>query len=527
MTQSVTYWVVLMRIIPVLLLMTSGLALTACAGGGGGLSAAGILASKGDVCKIQEVCGEPPPPPGPVTDSDGDGISDADEDDGANDGTTGSGAGGNTPTVAVGNKTIAMQKYILDDPGKDKVALSTVTSSQSGTYAATEAAILAGNAPKKMLFAVNTNSDKNSQWAVPIEMNEKLEGTRDLRWIGLGHTTVDFTNPAAYSIVDDSGNPVVYNVASRRFEYTVTHTTTDGYLAQRGKPVDHLADSYWNQIFPYMASKANGGAKSRYTEYAIESTKLNRDEVLQVWSWGDSYTTQYVNQIGSGAPKQNAWSFGGNESTSVPGSGVADYEGRFVGVALGENIIPPENSKIDPNVPWRLQGKSNTRLNFNTGAVTATATPETWTSWQKPVTGGGEYEYTFTTSAVTIPHTNNPQYPSIVESVPTTDEPYITELYDTVINLNGNLVASSSAPGAPKNAIVGTATLNNGYNSTDNPMLGGTFKPNAEEVTLIFQVRGTLGDPEGGSTGQNDPRRSRLTISGSINGCTTAVPCTP
>jgi hypothetical protein len=190
--KFVIFWVVLMRIIPVLLLVTSGFALAACAGGaGGGLSGAGFLANNGEVCKIQQECDltPTPPPTPPAPDSDGDGIPDSDEDDGAGDGTTGSGAGGNTPTVAKGNRTIALQLFALNKPTDAATAISQLSSTGYADMQAVEDAIMSSSKPTKLKFTINTNNPANNkQWAVPVEMDKDEYGTRDLRWIPVGHS---------------------------------------------------------------------------------------------------------------------------------------------------------------------------------------------------------------------------------------------------------------------------------------------------------------------------------------------------
>ena len=254
-----------MRLVPVLALMTSAFALAACAGGGGGLngggtlSAAGIVANNGtSVCGINQTGCIPTPTGGGGgggTPSPSTGV--------------GSAAGGNVETNVPGNRTIALEQFVLDKPTDPKIpAISQITSTLTPTFADTDAAVISGIKPTSLKFTINTNSPNNSKWAVPAEMPEWVNGTRDLRWIELGHTTVDFNNPAAYVINDTMGNPIRYNFLKNAFEYTVAHIGTDGKFHNKDAIVDHGHDDfYWNKIAVFMGSKANAGSKKNYREY--------------------------------------------------------------------------------------------------------------------------------------------------------------------------------------------------------------------------------------------------------------------
>ena len=45
------------------------------------------------------------------------------------------------------------------------------------------------------------------------------------------------------------------------------------------------------------------------------STDATSDEELQVWTWGNSYGTQYREEAGGGEARRQAWSFGGTRTS--------------------------------------------------------------------------------------------------------------------------------------------------------------------------------------------------------------------
>jgi hypothetical protein len=516
LTQSVIYWVVLMRIIPILLLMTSGLALTACAGGGGGLSAAGILAQKGEVCKISEICNETPAPtPDPATvDSDGDGIPDVDEDDGAGDGNTGSGAGGNTPTLSTGNKTIALQLFALNKPVvADTTAISQLSSTGYADMQAVEAAIMSTNKPKKLKFTINTNTDKNSQWAVPVEMNEDVFGTRDLRWIPLGHVKPTF---ATATITDRDGNPLRYDPVKNSFFYTATSVYNDETF-NADEEVDYQHDDfYWNKIKAYMGTKANAGSGDKYREYRVKDEEANRDEVLQVWNWNDSYAVQYQNQIIQNDAKQQAWSFGGKKPTNLSTTGKSKFIGRFAATAKIKGWKAPKESDINPNTVWKVQGRSEIKADFDTSTIDGTLTPETWNSFQtKP-----DAFYTWSTSEAAIPVAGNLTMPKSTTTPATPD----FKFYSAKIKLKGTIVAGTPAtPTTPavKDSYSGSAEII-GFRPGDNAMQGGFFGTDGHETTGVFATTGDTDQQIGGSDGEIETFTGTESINGTFNGQCTA-----
>jgi C-lobe and N-lobe beta barrels of Tf-binding protein B len=562
-----------MRLSPTLALLTSAFALAACAGGGGSsspLSRANTLS----VCAINDPSCIPAKPVStaavaPLPDADGDGIPDSLDKDGS----VGSGAGGNTTGLTSGNRTYAIQASKLSKPtvaGQDS-AISLITSSTTPTQADTEAAILSIKKPKSLRFEINTMADNNSQWAVPAEMNEYAPGTRDITWAQFRHTiqdlvlrdtkgnevafgnskagqnifyyTTDHTTTGGAAVVagdavssadlsspfyasqlsrfkDPNGNPVVYDRTQNLFIATASHTLNGiTYYAQ--SPVDTDKDFYWNQIVPYMGSKANGGAKADYREYRIvdKDPKVNRDEVLQVWAWSEnSYSAHYVNRDGED-PKQHAWTYGGKAATNMPTTGKATYKGRFVGNANTSNWLVKKDAKINPNKNWRIQGRSELTATFGTNDIDGTLAPETWTSDQ----GSDVGIYTWYTPEAEMSDGGN-----IVSarSPDTIERPNYEGIYGTQVILNGKIKAPSAGSTASTTAPIlnnfdGTATLSNGYITSNGVMQGGFMGTNGTEVSGVVNASGSTVAPIGGSSGLNGAKGAFIDINGSFHGACT------
>jgi hypothetical protein len=515
-----------MRLVTAIALTTSAFALAACAGGGGELSAAGVRASKANCTVLDSIETCMPTPTGggggtTVVDTDGDGIPDGDT-GGDGDGTTGSGAGGNGSGPTTGNQTIALQKFVLDKPTKATDPAISQLTSNGATFAATEADILSVNKPKTLKFTIDTKSVHNAEWAVPAEMPEWQSGTRDLRWIEHGHTTVNFANAANYDIKDTKGNPVKYNVAKGVFEYTVDHTDTDGLFHSKEEVVEHFSDDvYWDQIKQYMGSKANAGTKDSYREYWNQDTATNRDEMMQVWAWKDSYAVQYQNQIGLGVPKQQAWSFGGTKATKMKASGKSQYAGRYVAVTKPGNWQKNKNGTIDPNKIWMEQGRLNLVADFDTSSIIGTASTESMTSEQNDAWYTWYTKEAETSAAGEMTHAKS------------TDVANYYKFMDAKKTFTATIVANGTvdANGDPvKNSFSGTAALPGDYKLGDNALKGGFFDTKGNSVTGIYSIDSTTKQLVGGTTGNADPKEATLHTSGAFNGECVASPgyaCNP
>ena len=294
--------------------------------------------------------------------------------------------------------------------------------------ATTTAQILSGTKPTQMTIRIDTNSSTNGNWPTPVQMTEHIPGT----------------------------------------------------------------------TFPDWTGNNNGGTNCApscgYREYrAVSNTPgAERNEVLQVWAWNESYATQYRNATSSDAP-QAAWSFGGNRTAVMPTSGIVGYGGRFVATAKTSNWLKPDGSDVDPNALWRVQGASAITANFGTAAVTGTLSPETWESYQAGVANGLLQWVVGTPNTVAQPNFS---------------------FYNADVNISGTITG---------NTYTGAASLTGGFvntinDPTNNPMHGGFFGTGASETTGIFEVFGVDPSPIGGSAGINDDRAGYLTMSGAFNG---------
>ncbi len=509
MNECDIYWVVKMRLYPVLALMTSAFALAACAGGGGGasfggsvLGAGGVASGVTSLCPLTGVDNTPDPtctgtttgsttPPAAV-DTDGDGVPDVDDTDGSG----GSGSGGNSTGLSTGDRTLLSKTFVFDEPTTAATALSTVRSSATATAAETTAAILSASKPTSLTYAIDTKSASNSEIAVQVAMAEHRNGTRDLRWINLGHHTFvasGATMVNGYPVLDDaSGNPVIeYNPIMGSFQNTTT-----------GDRVDFRDDLYWNQLSAYMDSRANGGTGTNYREYRVwdrSAGGANRDELMQVWAFDDSYAIQYQNSTLAEDPKHHAWSYGGNAATNMPLAGQATYRGRFVGHAKTENFIQPDGAEVSPNARWSVQGRSVFDTNFGTGEIRGTLTPETWISLQDDRYVLWSTSIADNPSAATTDLTLNPNYRLI---------------YENEVKINGTIAGNGTPTG---NTFSGSALLQQGFDTGDNSALGGFYGATGNELTGVFLSDGAIQSPVGGSDGIVENREGYITITGAFN----------
>lgn len=534
-----------MRMISVLALASSALALAACAGGGGdSLSAAGIRADVAGVCGINTSGCIPSTGTGtttPIADADGDGI----PDDQDTDGTTGSGAGGNTTNLSTGNKAVVLQAFKYDTPTSGQTAFASLQDPSVGTALATKARILSTSKPTSLIHTADTNSANNNKLPTKVTQTEYLTGTRDTNWIGLQHHNFNLgaqvigyggttaTKSDDHLIGTSGGNVVSYDgypvlsdgagglvvwdrttanfkTATRNLDPTLDPDGSNLTAAPDfifGSSVDMTSDQYWNQIAPFMDAKANGGAGANYREYRALSVADNRDELLQVWAWKNSYAAQYQNASAGVEPKQQVWSFDGNDTTNMPLAGTANYKGRFVAAAKTSNWVKPDTAALDPNSLWRVEGNSNFDVNFNTANIKGTLTSESWQTYQKDA-GGNVTIFTGASGHKSVPSVAFPDYDFI---------------YDTKILVDANMTGTRQLT---DNKFSGTAKLDSGYLSGDNPVYGGFYGNAGTEMTGVFNVSGTNPTPIGGSNGVNQNLRGYLTINGAFNADCTAPTAT-
>ncbi len=269
-----------------------------------------------------------------------------------------------------------------------------------------------------------------------------------------------------------------------------------------------------DQFNTLASGQQNIGAGTGYREYRALSASENRDELLQVWAYDDSYMLQYRNAASGAEAKQQAWSFGGNATTTMRTAGVANYKGRFAATAKTSNWYQPDSADVNPNALWQVQGDTTLAADFGTAKVTGTLTPETWTSFQESVGGN----YTWYTGA----YSGGVAAPSAA----TVAAPAYS-FYNTTVGIDANIAqVTTPTPGNTPN-YTGEATLSGGFVSGDNPVYGGFFGNDASETTGVFNVYGTMPQPIGGDDGINGDRRGYLTINGAFHANCVSGACTP
>ncbi len=263
-------------------------------------------------------------------------------------------------------------------------------------------------------------------------------------------------------------------------------------------PVPKTMDEY------EYGTAASGGAGlgGTYKEYRIISATGSGtvvDEELQVWTWGNSYGTQYREEDGGGDARRQAWSFGGNRTAAMPTIGTANYTGRYGATSKTWNWVDNDPLRtIDINNSWRVEGTSNINANFGTAQLTGTLTPTTWTARED-------------VSRIFVP----------VPSANPADPNWASFMDDDVV-LNGVITG---------NTVSGAARLNPllGWLNGTNPMYAGFFGPAGptQEVTGVYNFLAVSPDPIGGAPPTNDPGRGFVQQSGVFNGCDVACPLPP
>ena len=253
-----------------------------------------------------------------------------------------------------------------------------------------------------------------------------------------------------------------------------------------------------------------GGSYREYRAYSKNASGTAIDEELQVWSFANSYATQYrdVTATGGSADHQ-AWSFGGTKTPAAAMTlrGSGHYVGKFGATAKTSNYINRDVANgngdiqtIDNNNKWRVWGDSDLNANFLTGTFTGTLTPREWNAFKTMHSAAG-FE---TVDAAYDPN-------------PNTFDPNWAGFMDDNVILKGSITSTATG-----NSIKGTAVMdpNDGWlsNTDSNAMYAGAFGANAEEITGAFAVEATDPSPMGGYFPINDDRRGYITMSGVFNG---------
>ena len=286
------------------------------------------------------------------------------------------------------------------------------------------------------------------------------------------------------------------------------------------------------------------------------------DEELQVWSWNQSYATQYRDVTASGNdPQHQAWSFGGNYTTAanMPTSGQVNYVGQWtataktagflknpVGIqvpildgngvwtgALGQII-----QKVQPSNDWRVSGNSALTADFGAGTLTGRLHSN---NWQGLDLVNNHYNVDPNAAAAATADCLkliNSCSPLTLSGQATLQNwlNYNATFMSTEVVLKGAIKTYPPKPTNPptppaatttnkENQVVGTAAMdpNNGWLTINglNPMYAGFFgtvtagKP--QEVTGAFALKSTVTLPNGG-TGINNDQRATIEMSGIFNG---------
>jgi hypothetical protein len=270
------------------------------------------------------------------------------------------------------------------------------------------------------------------------------------------------------------------------------------------------------------------GLGGHYKEYRHKEDGTTIDEILQVWTWKNSYATQYRDETGGGPIARNqAWSFGGTKTpgTSMPVSGSAHYAGEYGGTAESWNWIDidgsaaPGTPSTDPyyhfiqttsnNRVWRVVGTSSLDADFLTGKFSGILTPKIWYADQNMHNFKGERAIIANDLA---------------------DLSHATFMDDNII-LNGTIksVATSKVgdnSATAQNTITGTAELDpfgKGWFNTDSKMYAAFFGDTADSVTGIYNFTADGPQPVGGIPIANS-KHGYIHQSGVFNGCLVA-PC--
>ena len=275
-------------------------------------------------------------------------------------------------------------------------------------------------------------------------------------------------------------------------------------------PPQEMAEYEPGTNAPNIYSPANLGAND-YKEYrAISGSGTGRDEELQVWTFDNSYATQYRN-VANGAAAQQAFSFGGNRTalTEMPTSASATYTGRFASTSSASNWLNPEPQDedevvIERNGKFVTNGSATITANFGSQTVNGTLQTE------RVRYHDGKQFLIYDTATDTLRYRSGAIYrKELDDGTFVAADPVEPEFWHTPVHLNGTITG---------NTYSGTAKLGGAFVSGDNPMVGGFFGTNASETTGAFAVRGVAVDPIGGEFPIDDDRRGFLSHSGVFHG---------
>lgn len=300
------------------------------------------------------------------------------------------------------------------------------------------------------------------------------------------------TTTAKFEIETKSKNNDLWARAKTMDEYTFGSTYVDPQLAAVG-----------------VTDPALGGTYKEYRSY-IQDSKTPHDELLQVWTFDDSYVVQYRDETsGRDVADKQAWSFGTKaggvqtRASAMPSSrATASYTGKFGSTAITENWLNTEDptQEVNYNNSWRVRGRATGSVNFTTSRVSTTLTPEWWETWADLNGHVGSV----LVDANDLTDINNPA------------NLYGTGFMNAQVRLSGVLTKTSTG-----NSIKGRSSLNSSQgwlsDGTTGMFFGSIYGSDADEVTGVFSASGVLPAPAGGQLPLANPRRGRLSHSGGFN----------
>ena len=430
---------------------------------------------------------------------------------------------GNTSTLVDGDTTIILEGSTVKSLVGAKPGVSVLTDSplnhlyaNNTTLAPADLAALL-TADQKIQF--NTNTANNANWPVAKTMTFSDYGTcinDGGMFAGRGAIAAGPTNPAVPAAPPAPGQCTTY------LRNALGAIVRD----KNGDPIT-------------MPGTGGHGLNADYKLYRYYQ-RGGFDEELQIWTWNQSYATQYRDVTASGTdPQHQAWSFGGNytPAASVPTLGKVDYFGKFGATAKTSNFLDSDytvtavingaqqtfGQTMSYNNDWRVNGDSALEADFGTGKFTGFLTP---TNWQ----GITKTKGSFIVNVPNAESNNTACQNQDLACDPST--PSGRAVFDNWINwhsqimsaeifLKGDITKDLKNTTKP-NQIVGTASEDLSYgwitSSGTNPLYGGFFGPNANEVTGTFALEATNPTPNGGVRPINNDQRAYIQMSGIFNG---------
>ncbi len=379
--------------------------------------------------------------------------------------------------------------------------------------------------------------------------------------------TTKVNAPAVSTLLDSPLNRTIANgnAAAAQQIWFNTGTATNGYwpVSKNLLSSDYGTCSYDGGVGTVAGlcaggtgGHALGGDYKLYRSYKPQSY----DEELQVWTWNQSYATQYRDVTASGTdPQHQAWSFGGNYTTAaaMPTTGGATYTGYWTATAKTANydsaktglvvpLLDGNNNPISiatrtiiqtvpPSNDWRVKGVSQLNANFGLGTLSGRLSSTDWQgkdignglTWVDPIAAKTNDIACQTLTGACSPYTNagQAQWQNWIN--------YNASFMSTDVKLSGDIKLDPAAkpplPGTTNvkpNQVYGTAVMdpNNGWITDDatNTMFAGFFgsvtagKP--KEVTGAFSLKSTLTGPNSGFAGINNDRRWTIQMDGIFNG---------